>query len=112
MNGTLGSCLLAVCVLGINLMGCGRSTDVATDKASQTVYVDSKTMQAMVGPTVAETPALNPKTGERTLMPALYCPTCRRWHLVPSPDQINRLPGATKCHTTGAALTADGPWPE
>jgi len=112
MGTNLRICLIVVSVLNANLVGCGSSTDVATDEVGETVYVDTETMQAMVGPTVVETPAVNPKTGKRTLMPALYCPTCRRWHPVPPVDQINRVPDATKCGKTGATLTADGPWPD
>lgn len=112
MELNVRSCLLALGVLGISLLGCGRSAEDATDEVSQAVYVDTETMQAMVCDIVDEPPALNPKTGQRTLMPALYCPACRSWHPVPPPDQINRMPGATTCRKTGAALTADGPWPK
>lgn len=112
MEMKLRSCLIPAGVIVISIMGCGRSAEVATEEAPQAVYVDTKTMQAMVCDIVDEPPAVNPKTGQRTLMPALYCPSCRSWHPVPPPDQINRVPGATRCRKTGAALTADGPWPE
>ena len=112
MGTNLRCCLMAVGVLGAGLVGCGGSSEVDTGEVDQTVYVDTTTMQAMVGPSTDETPALNPKTGKRTLMPALYCPGCLRWHPVPSVDQINRVPDATKCRKTGATLTTDGPWPE
>ncbi|MEO8494341.1 MAG: hypothetical protein ABI614_04675 [Planctomycetota bacterium] len=105
-------CLIAIGVLGISLTGCGRSAEVTTEEVPRAVYVDTKTMQAMVCDVVDDSPTVNPKTGQRTLMPALYCPTCRVWHPVPPPDQINRVPGATTCRKTGATLTADGPWPE
>jgi hypothetical protein len=105
-------CLLAVAVLGISLVGCGGSDDVATSEASRAVYVDTKTMKAVVCDVVEDPPAVNPMTGNRTLMPALYCPSCLRWHPLPPLDQINRMPNATKCSKTGATLTADGPWPE
>jgi hypothetical protein len=104
--------VIAVSALGISLLGCGGSAEVATDEVSQAVYVDTKTMQAVVCDIVDEPPALNPKTGQRTLMPALFCPTCQAWHPVPPADQINRVPGATTCRKTGAALTTEGPWPE
>ena len=99
-------------VLGISVMSCSGPADVATDKVPQAVYVDTETMQAVVGDIVDEPPALNPETGQRTLMPALYCPACQSWHAVPPAGQINRVPGATTCRKTGAALTTDGPWPE
>ncbi len=98
-------------IVGAVVVGCG-GKETATEKTGQSVYVDSKTMQAVVGDMVAETPAVNPTTGERTLMPAMYCSSCQRWHPVPPPDQINRVPGATKCRKTGTTLTANGPWPK
>lgn len=96
----------------IGIMGCGRAEEAAKDKSLQAVYVDAKTMEAVVCDKVEEPPALNPKTGQRTLMPALYCPACQSWHPVPPPDQINRVPGAATCRKTAAMLIPDGPWPE
>lgn len=103
---------IGMSVLALSLVGCGRSTEVATDATPRAVYVDTTTMQAVVSDLVTDPPAVNPATGKRTLMPALYCPTCRAWHPVPPPDQINRAAGASTCRKTGAALTADGPWPD
>jgi hypothetical protein len=103
---------LLVVAIGSGLLGCGRSKEVATKELQRAVYVDIKTMQAVVGDVVKEPPAVNPATGQRTLMPALYCPKCLRWHPLPPLDQINRTPNATKCSKTGAMLTAYGPWPE
>ncbi|HUG66769.1 MAG TPA: hypothetical protein VMM76_03390 [Pirellulaceae bacterium] len=106
------SILIALCVLSCSLTGCSSPAEVATDEVSRAVYVDTKTLKAMVCDVVADPPAMNPVTGTRTLMPALYCPSCLRWHNLPPLDQINRTPNATKCGKTGATLTADGPWPE
>ncbi|HRX78907.1 MAG TPA: hypothetical protein P5307_07580 [Pirellulaceae bacterium] len=103
--------LVAVVSMGV-LLGCGGADEVAPAKVSQAVYVDTKTQKAMVCDVSAETPVVNPATGQRTLMPALYCPKCLRWHALPPLEQINRIPNATKCSRTGATLTADGPWPE
>lgn len=103
--------LAAVVPMG-GLPGCGGADEVAPGEVSQAVYVDTKTQKAMVCDVSAEPPAVNPATGQRTLMPALYCPKCLRWHALPPLEQINRIPNATKCSKTGATLTADGPWPE
>ena len=77
------------------------------------VYVDtaSRKKEAMVMEVADHFPAVHPRTGKRTLMPAMYCPKCAKWHPVPPPEQINRTPQATVCPKTGAALTFDGPWP-
>ena len=104
--------LMALGLLGSSLMGCSSPAAVSTEEVSRAVYIDTKTMKAMVCDAVEDFPAVNPVTGNRTLMPALYCPSCVRWHPLPPLDQINRTPNATKCGKTGATLTADGPWPE
>ncbi len=44
-----------------------------------------------------EFPLTHSETGMRTLMPAMYCKACVRWHAVPPPDKIARLPGSTTC---------------
>ncbi|MBI2478897.1 MAG: hypothetical protein HYV60_09765 [Planctomycetia bacterium] len=107
---SISRCLLVVAVS--SLAGCGGSDEIPTVEVRRAVYVDTKTLKAMVCDVTNETPAVNPATGQRTLMPALYCPKCLRWHPLPPLDQINRTPNATKCSKTGATLTADGPWPE
>lgn len=106
------SCSLVLLLLCIALVGCGGTEEATTNKVARAVYVDTKTMKAIVCEVVGEPPLVNPATGKRTLMPALYCPKCLRWHSLPPLDQINRTPNATKCSKTGAELIADGPWPE
>jgi uncharacterized protein YbaR (Trm112 family) len=103
--------LIIVCVLaGIGLAGCG-SEEADTQPAGRMVYVDTKTRQPIVHEIVTPVPALNPETGERTLMPGLYCPACETWYPVPPPDQINSQPNAGQCPKDKTPLTADGPWP-
>ncbi len=76
------------------------------------VYVDTVTKKPIVMEIADSFPATNPETDKRTLMPAMYCPKCSKWHPVPPLDQINRTPRATQCPKTGTQLTPDGPWPE
>ncbi|WP_417731778.1 hypothetical protein [Rosistilla oblonga] len=101
----------AACLLLLAAIGCGETAPPVAE-VTQSVYVDTDTMQAIVADTATQTPAVHPVTGKRTLQPALYCPKCERWHAIPSVEQINRKPGATRCPKTGAEMTADGPWPE
>ncbi len=75
------------------------------------VCVDTVTGQPCVIAATSEFPAVQPLTGKRTLMPALYCPACKKWHAVPPPDQISRTPGAGQCRRTGVPLIAEGPLP-
>lgn len=97
------------------LAGCGGPEEVNIDgREGKMVYVDtaSKKKEALVMEVAADFPAEHPRTGKRTLMPAMYCPKCAKWHPVPPPDQINRTPRATLCPKTGVAMTVEGPWPE
>lgn len=75
------------------------------------VYVDTVTGEAQAMEVAGEFPAVQPRTGKRTLMPAMYCAKCGKWHPVPPPDRINRAGRAALCPKTGAPLTAEGPWP-
>ncbi len=102
-----------VLVAATALVGCGGSEPSSlTGREGRMVYVDTVTKKATVMEVADSFPATNPDTGKRTLMPAMYCEKCGKWHAVPPLDQINRKPRATQCPKTGAALTTDGPWPE
>lgn len=98
--------LACLCVLGC---GEGESDD---GTAGRMVFVDTQTMAAMVQPVSDTFPSVNPLTGQPTLMPGLYCSSCRKWYPVPPPDQINRRPDGALCPKTRTLLIADGPWPD
>lgn len=110
-------CLYGRCVgvlwLGTLLAGCGGgSTPSNSNPPSRMVYVDTATMQPLVHDVATSFPATHPKTGQPTLRPALYCPTCQKWYPAPDIDQVNRQPGAGQCPKDKTPLTADGPWPD
>ncbi|NLS91766.1 MAG: hypothetical protein GXX96_06245 [Planctomycetaceae bacterium] len=105
-------CFLLAAVPAV-FAGCGKSESPSpTGREGKMVCVDTATKEAIVMPVADTFPAPNPRTGKRTMMPAMYCLKCARWHPVPPPDQINRTPKATTCPKTGTPLTLDGPWPE
>ena len=93
-----------------SIAGCG-SEAVDTHQIDRMVYVDTETNQPVVHEIVTPVPAVNPETGDRTLMPGLYCPACKAWYPVPPPDQINSQPNAGQCPKDKTSLIADGPWP-
>jgi uncharacterized protein YbaR (Trm112 family) len=95
----------------IGLAGCGVD-NAEQQSANRMVYVDTKTKQPVVHEIITPVPAVNPATGERTLMPGLYCSTCQTWYPVPPPDQINSRPNAGQCPKDKTPLTTDGPWPD
>lgn len=102
------SLLISICV---GVLGCG-SAEPVNETHEKMVLVDTKTMNSVVQPFADSFPAINPQTGDRTLMPGLYCPVCKSWYPVPTADQINRRPDAALCPKTRTPLIADGPWPE
>ena len=95
----------------LTLLGCSKAPPIDPGREGRMVYVDAATDEAVVGEIATEFPAVHPRTGKRTLMPAMYCEKCGKWHPVPPPDQINRVPRAAQCPKTGAPLVPDGPWP-
>lgn len=54
-------------------------------------------------------PALNSKTGRRTLVQALYCPQCGKWYPAPPPEMAQQSPRGPSCPNDGGSLTMDGP---
>ena len=94
------------------LSGCGGSHSPNESNAGRMVYVDTATMEPLVHDVATSFPAVHPQTGKRTLRPALYCPTCKKWYPAPDFDQVNRVPGAGQCPKDKTALIADGPWPD
>ena len=112
MNNPTALFMVCLALTGLAISGCSDSEATDDMRAGRMVYVDTKTMQPFVHDIASEFPAGHPETGKRTLMPALYCPECKQWHAVPPVEQINRMPGATRCRKTRSLLTADGPWPD
>lgn len=94
------------------LSGCGSPTSPSESNAGRMVYVDTATMQPLVHDVATSFPAMHPKTGQPTLRPGLYCPTCKKWYPAPDFDLINRVPGSGLCPQDKTALTTDGPWPD
>lgn len=97
----------------LSCVGCTAQNGGSTDAGAvrEMLFVDAKSGEVIVAPVASDFPAKHPVTGERTLMPGLYCPECKRWHPVPPPDRINQTRNAANCPKTGAAMTLHGPWP-
>ena len=100
--------LAGVCVASL---GCGTSEDATSDEPQTMVFVDVKTGEAKALPATAEVPVVNPDTGRRTMMPAMYCETCAKWYPVPPAEQLNRAKGAGMCPKHKTPLKAEGPMP-
>ena len=87
------NCLLAsIAVLCV--VGCAEPSDLVPVEAT---LIDSKTGERFRLASVDQVPAVHPETGERTLMPAMFCPRCEVWQQVPSPEHVNRIQNAMRC---------------
>lgn len=54
-------------------------------------------------------PAVNPKTGRRTLFRGVYCAECKRWYAATTPNHRPGNPKPFYCHVHKTAMTFDGP---
>lgn len=91
---------------------CGTSTPVEDPHVGQMVYIDTATGTPFAANISRETPAIHPDTGKRTLVPALYCATCKQWYPAPPLEVLQRNPAAGKCPKGHGKLATEGPWPE
>ena len=55
-------------------------------------------------------PALNPKTGRKTLVQALYCSKCRNWYPAPPPEMVRQSPRGPTCPKDGSTLSVEEPF--
>ena len=55
-------------------------------------------------------PAVNPKTGRRTLVQGMYCAQCRKWFPAPPPEMAQVTPRGPSCPVDRSALSVDGPF--
>jgi hypothetical protein len=108
IRGCVRAALLSLALLS----GCTRREPPAPAPSGPAVYVDPKTLDAFQGPATLSLPAVNPKTGKETLVAALYCSACKKWHAVPPLEVLQRNPRARQCPKTGVPLSAEGPLPE
>lgn len=100
-----------ILAIAATVAGCDSAPQTGDPPQGLMVFVDLKTKEPVIDLATTDVPAVNPDTGERTLMPGLYCTECQRWHPTPAYDKLQRSPGAGRCPTDGAPLTSDGPWP-
>lgn len=93
--------------------GCGRASVPPSVNAldGQMVYVDTVSRRTFLGQPTEELPAVHPESGQRTLMPGLYCAKCRAWYPAPPLEVRQRQPSSLRCPKSGDLMTPDGPPP-
>lgn len=102
-----GAAALLVAVLSIAGCGGGKpSSAAATEK--QVVYLCSETKQIVRAP-LQPTPAVNPATGRKTLVRALYCEKCRSWHPIPPAIEQGGNPLRYQCPKHKIDMSPEGP---
>jgi hypothetical protein len=100
----------AIMLFVVIAAGCAKSAPPPAVEET-VVYFDTALKEAVLTPPASIFPAVNPKTGKRTLMPAAWCPGCKAWHAAPPIEEVQRNPKALLCPKTGAKLNPKGPEP-
>ena len=98
--------VVVVAALLVTVSFFGSSESVADD--AQVPYLCAETNQLVRAP-AQPTPALNPITGRKTLLRALYCPQCGKWQAVPPSDLFHANPLSFRCPKHRCDMTPDGP---
>lgn len=86
-----------------NEISIGDSIGAVDAEADEMHFICTETGVVSVGEPQS-TPAVNPKTGRRTLLQALYCPKCRKWYRAPPPEMAERSPRGPVCPVSGDRL--------
>ena len=111
MRVYLVSGLMILLALALYPMFVGGSSNVPDQMLQLMVYVDEKTDEAFaVRARSSREP--NPETGERTLIPGLYCEKCQKWKPVGPIEALQNGRSIRKCPIHKTILTKDGPLPE
>ncbi len=78
------------------------------DAVEDVVYLCRETKELIKAPR-QNVPAVNPRTGRKTLYRALYCADCKHWQPVPPPDVYSGNPLTYRCPKHHRQMTSNGP---
>ena len=102
---------LAVLACGLFLVFNRTSGAVPDDEPPEVVYVDTKTGATFLIASKTS-PDSNPETGEKTLVPGLYCSECQAWKAVGPVENRQLRRKTNNCPIHKIPLTNDGPDPD
>jgi len=100
-----------VCAMFLMAAGLGCSRPKEISEAAAAVYVCRDTGTVFSGP-LKPTPAVNPATGQATLVRGLYCRQCQKWRAAPPPGVHAGNPLSWPCPRHKKAMSYDGPLPD
>ena len=100
--------LIAIAVFPLLVRG---KTSVPDSQLQLMVYVDEKTEQPFLL-RARSSRENHPETGERTLVPSLYCEKCKAWKPIGSMESLQNGRSARKCPIHKVDLVREGPLPE
>ncbi len=92
----------------LSLFGRGEGNSSSSAAENTVAYLCSETGRLIVAP-LGPTPALNPATGRRTLVRAMYCAECAKWYAAPPSDVSGGNPQNIRCPKHNTPLSMKGP---
>lgn len=102
--------LLVVACLTVPRIWSGPSRAAALNAERTMVFVCRESGVVYTGIPQA-VPAVNPATGEETLMPGWYCPRCNKWYAGPDLETAQRSRRPPLCEVCRQPLLLEGPPP-
>jgi len=90
------SLMVALMIGGFLLCGCEEAPEPGPEPSAEITFICRETGALSHGPR-QPTPAINPQTGRATLVQALYCPECQKWHPAPPAEFAERMPRGPVC---------------
>lgn len=111
-NFAIGSLVACVCALsGWTIFQQLKPEPVSVtigEESEEIVFLNLKTGATHKGEW-QPTPAIDPVSGQPTLVQGLYCAKCSRWYPAPPPEMAERSPRGPACPKDGTVMSVDGP---
>ena len=87
------------------------SSAAPDSQLQEIVYIDTKSGELFLR-RARTSPEINPDTGERTLIPGMYCAQCKAWKPVGPIETLQKNHSARNCPIHKTPLLREGPLPD